>query len=431
VKTGTEVIEWIHSLLPFGIKPGLKRMEWMLERLEHPEQKIKAVHIGGTNGKGSTVSFMRHVLEQAGYKVGTFTSPYIECFEERISINGTPIEEAALVETGKQIRPLVDELTSTELGSPTEFEVITTIAFYYFATIAKPDIVLLEVGLGGRFDSTNVITPLVSVITSIGFDHMHILGETLPEITSEKAGIIKPSVPIVSGVSQKKAQEIIGDVSRNVGAPYTQLGIDFKETLIGIEGRFQVFSYEKMNNQINDVTIQMSGPHQRENAAVAIRALEILVENYHFDIPMSSIHKGLRATTWIGRFEQVSEDPLIVIDGAHNKEGMESLEKTLTLHYPDKTYRFLLAATKEKDMGILLKPFEQLNSSFTFTSFDFFRAAASKSLYEQAPVANKRFEDDWEKALEEEVHALKQNEMLIVAGSLYFISSVRGKWLKE
>ncbi|KHF40956.1 folylpolyglutamate synthase [Halalkalibacter okhensis] len=426
-----EVIEWIHSLLPFGIKPGLKRMEWMLKRLGNPEQKMKVVHIGGTNGKGSTVSFMRHVLEKADYNVGTFTSPYIERFEERISLNGQPIDEHSLVESANKIRPLVEELAQTELGSPTEFEVITTIAFDYFAHVAKPDIVLLEVGLGGRLDSTNVITPLLSVITSIGFDHMHILGETLGEIAFEKAGIIKRNTPIVSGIAQKEAQEIIMETAKEKQAPYFQLREHFEESLVDIDRHVQSFTYTSDRHAFENVTIQMPGPHQRENASVAICALELLIEKYGFIISAEAIREGLKATTWIGRFEKLNEHPLVVIDGAHNQEGMESLAKTLILHYPKKTFRFLLAATKEKDMGKLLKPFEGMDASFTFTSFDFFRAASSQVLFDQAAVEVKRYEDQWEKALAEEVQALKDEEMLVVAGSLYFISAIREEWRKN
>ncbi|MFC0469430.1 bifunctional folylpolyglutamate synthase/dihydrofolate synthase [Halalkalibacter kiskunsagensis] len=431
VKTSAEVIEWIHSLLPFGIKPGLKRMHWMLERLGNPENQLKAVHIGGTNGKGSTLSFMRHVLQEAGYNVGTFTSPFIELFEERISVNGTPIDEASLVQCGSRVRPLVEELAKTELGSPTEFEVITTIAFDYFSNLSKPDIVLVEVGLGGRLDSTNVISPMLSVITSIGFDHMHILGETLSHIAKEKAGIIKPNIPIISGVSQKKARDIIAAKANSVQADYFQIHVDFHERLLSVAANKQQFAYESDCDLFDQVTIQMPGAHQRENASVAIRALEWLRQKEMYFISDEEIRRGLAATTWIGRFEQLSESPLVIIDGAHNKEGMESLAQTLTQHYPSKRYRLLMAATKEKDMNSLLKPFEQMNASFTFTTFDFFRAADAKVLCEQAPVATKRYDTDWTNALRTEVNTLEEDSMLIVCGSLYFISAVRELWYSK
>lgn len=424
---GEDVIEWIHSLLPFGMKPGLKRMEWMLERLGHPERELQTIHIGGTNGKGSTISFMRHVLERAGYQVGTFTSPYIECFEERISLNGQPIEEKALVDCGNRIRPFVEELAGTDLGSPTEFEVITTIAFEYFARVKQPDIVLVEVGLGGRLDSTNVISPLLSIITSIGYDHMHILGETLLEITSEKAGIIKNDTPIISGVSQAEAKELIKKVAKDKNADYDQLRTDFDEQVKKVHEQEQSFSYY-FNGECLDVTIRMQGPHQRENAAVAITALKRLESEFHFVISTQDFLQGLAATTWIGRFEQLSDSPLTIIDGAHNKEGMESLATTLREHYPNRRYRFVVAATQEKDMNVLLKPFQQMDAVFTFTSFDFFRAAEASTLWSQASISRKRYDNNWVRAIDHERKAVEPDEMLVICGSLYFVSAVREKW---
>lgn len=181
-----EALEWIHSRLRLGMKPGLQRMEWMMEKLGHPERRIKSVHIGGTNGKGSTVTFLRSILQEAGYSVGTFTSPYFENFNERISLNGTPIGDEDLVQLANDIYSLAVELEQTELGGPTEFEIITAMAFQYFGHVRPVDLVLFEVGLGGRYDSTNIIYPVLSIITSIGLDHTAILGDTYEKIAFEK-----------------------------------------------------------------------------------------------------------------------------------------------------------------------------------------------------------------------------------------------------
>lgn len=428
MQTADEVIEWIHSLLPFGIKPGLKRMEWLLQRLDHPERELAFVHIGGTNGKGSTVSFMHHVLERAHYKVGTFTSPYLECFEERVSVNGQPIAGGHLVACANKLRPLVDELAETELGSPTEFEVITALAFDYFARVAKPDIVLLEVGLGGRLDSTNVVTPLLSIITSIGYDHMHILGESLAEITYEKAGIIKQRCPVISGVRQPEAQAIIKKTADERQSEYEQLGLTFTEELLSVKEEEQCFLFQRKNSKSLEVRIQMAGAHQRSNAAVAIAALQKLSDQFDYSISEQALKEGLAQAKWNGRFERLSNDPLVIIDGAHNKEGFESLAETLKQHYPQKRYKVLLAATKEKDMQSLLTPFAGLDAAFTFTSFDFFRAAAAKSLYEQAEVTAKRYDEKWRRAVADELRLLAVDELLLICGSLYFVSAVRAAW---
>src|SRR4051794_31120365 len=207
--TYEEALQWIHSRLRVGIKPGLKRMEWMMEKLDHPEQKMTSVHIGGTNGKGSTVTYLRSILEKAGYETGTFTSPYIEQFNERISINGVPITDEEIVELANVIYPLSVELEDTELGGPSEFEIITAMAIYYFGVVHPVDIAIFEVGLGGRFDSTNIIHPLLSIITNIGLDHIQFLGTSHKEIAFEKAGIIKKGASLISAVNQEDAKEVI------------------------------------------------------------------------------------------------------------------------------------------------------------------------------------------------------------------------------
>ena len=176
--TYADALDWIHSRLRFGIKPGLTRMEMLMDKLNHPEKKIKTIHIGGTNGKGSTVTYLRNILEQAGLTVGTFTSPYIEQFNERISVNGIPISDEEILILANKLYPLVEEMDQMEIGGPTEFEIITAMSFYYFAYMKRIDVVIYEVGLGGRYDSTNIISPLLSIITSIGIDHTAILGET-------------------------------------------------------------------------------------------------------------------------------------------------------------------------------------------------------------------------------------------------------------
>ncbi|WP_017726710.1 bifunctional folylpolyglutamate synthase/dihydrofolate synthase [Halalkalibacterium ligniniphilum] len=429
--TAEEAIEWIHSLLPFGMKPGLKRMEWMLEALGNPEKQIDYIHIGGTNGKGSTVSYMRNVLEAGGYKIGTFTSPYIELFQERISVNGQPISDEDLLDGCVRIRPLVEELQKSELGSPTEFEVITALAFDYFANKVKPDLVLLEVGLGGRMDSTNVIQPLLSIITSIGHDHMHILGDTLGEIAYEKAGIIKEKVPVVTAVEQDEAWEVIDRIAAERGATVYRYNRDFMTSNLLVTEDEQSFTTKTPFRAHFDYRLQMKGPHQISNAALAIMGLDILCAYYSFQLDEQAFKQGLWNTTWIGRFETVSHAPLTIVDGAHNAEGWEALAKTLELHYPSYTYRFVVACTKEKDMEKLLAPFQQWDARFTFTSFEFFRAEQAKVLYEQAPVKNKHIEEDWKKAIRQEQQAHQEGEMLIVSGSLYFIALVRRYLLSE
>ncbi|MCK0473541.1 folylpolyglutamate synthase/dihydrofolate synthase family protein [Halalkalibacter sp. APA_J-10(15)] len=429
MKTGEEAIKWIHRLLQFGVRPGLERMEWLLEKLDHPERNLQIVHVAGTNGKGSTVSFMRHVYEKAGYNVGTFTSPFIERFEERITMNGKPISEEDLVYCTNKVKAFVEELVTKTDDQPTEFEVITLIAFVYFAERVHTDLVLLEVGLGGRLDSTNVVKPLISVITSIGYDHMHVLGHTLEEIAAEKAGIIKKAGMIVSGVKQEEAKKVIKRIAKDKDAKYYELGEHFTVAMINSSPVDQQIQYSGKSQR--DITIQLKGPHQRDNAAVAIQVIERLMDK-GFPVGEQEIMDGMRSASWIGRFEVIQQNPTIILDGAHNQEGFRALAETLKQHYAGYTCYMVVAMTKEKDVTSLMKPFIHEQMHVTFTTFPFPRASSSEDLYEPFALMGRdvRAEDDWKKAILEREKDVDNNSLLIICGSLYFIAEVR-KWLME
>lgn len=424
VKTAEEAVQWIHSLLPFGIKPGLKRMEWMLEALGHPEQRLTAVHVAGTNGKGSTVSFLRHILTADGFSVGTFTSPYIEQFSERISVNGVPISDRDLLQAAQRLKPIVEEVAQSDLGSPTEFEVLTAMMFYHFAEVAKPDICLIEVGLGGRLDSTNVVTPVLSIITMIGHDHMHILGHTLAEIAYEKAGIIKPGIPVISGVEGEEAYTVISETARQIGSPLHQLNETF--LVESLQGRTFTYKEEKDKEAVR-YHAGLYGAHQHKNAALALKAVSLLSNSLKRQIGKEAKAIGIANTSWPGRFEIIQVNPPIVLDGAHNEEGFLALTAALQERFSDKSIHVLLASTKEKDMNVLLKPFATsgLEVAFSFTSFDFHRAANAEDLFKQAPVKRKQVAADWRKALKTMMENLGEQDVLVVTGSLYFISEVR------
>ncbi|KHF33539.1 Folylpolyglutamate synthase [Paenibacillus sp. P1XP2] len=215
LRTYAEAADWINGLIPFGIRPGMARIEKMMEMLGHPHRRLKFIHVAGTNGKGSTCAFLTRVLLQSGYTVGTYTSPYITKFTNRFQYNGEDIPEETLLMLANRLYPIVEEIAATELGSPTMFEVSTALAILYYAEECVPDIVVWETGLGGRLDVTNIVYPVVSVITNIGMDHTDILGDTVEQIAFEKAGIIKPGVPVVSCVQQPEAIEVCAKRRRN------------------------------------------------------------------------------------------------------------------------------------------------------------------------------------------------------------------------
>lgn len=424
--TYEEALNWIHGRLRLGIKPGLKRMKWMMDRLNHPEKKIKTVHIGGTNGKGSTVTFLRNILQRANYKVGTFTSPYIEQFNERISVNGVPISNEHLIELTNRVKPLSDELEETELGGPTEFEVITAMSLLYFAEIEPVDVVIYEVGLGGRFDSTNVIEPVVSIITSIGLDHTNILGDTYGKIAREKAGIIKHKTPIISAVKKEEAKDVIEKVAYDLDAPLYQLGKDFFIILQEKSSDREKLTFYTSDRKITDLSINMIGKHQWDNASLAIMAALIIDD----EISDQAIQQGLFEAYWPGRFEILSDNPFVVIDGAHNEEGVQALTETLISRYNDYRKIIIFAALGDKKFDKMIKKLDIVAEKMIFVDFDFPRAAKAEELYAVSQAKKKEYDNNWQDVLKRELPKIKERDMLMITGSLYFISSVK-PYLRE
>lgn len=426
-----EVMDWIHNQLPVGIKPGLKRMEWMMEQLDHPERRIRSVHIGGTNGKGSTVSYLRNILQEAGYVVGTFTSPYIEHFNERISIDGKPISDEELLEAANIILPLTEQLKETELGCPTEFEVITAMSMVYFAKINIPDIVLFEVGLGGRLDSTNIIHPFLSLITNIGFDHMQFLGNTIEEIAFEKAGIIKAGIPVLTTSHDSKALDVFAEIASNKRTKLYQLGKEFYYQHYQPNENGSTFSFKSAFEEYDNLNIAMKGKHQVENASLALMAISYLKKYYAFIVEEEAIRTGLAKTNWIGRFELMKENPTVIIDGAHNLEGVQTLIDTLKTHYPNKKYRIIFSALRDKPVEKMLALLGENCNHMTLTSFDFPRASSAKDLFDKVKIPNKDSIENFKEAISIELDRLdSESEILVITGSLYFISEVR-KLLKH
>ncbi|MCM3669897.1 bifunctional folylpolyglutamate synthase/dihydrofolate synthase [Mesobacillus maritimus] len=423
--TYEQAVDWIHARLRLGIKPGLSRMEWMLEKLDHPERHIKTIHIGGTNGKGSTVTFLRSVLQSAGYQIGTFTSPYFEQFNERISINGKPVKDEEIVEMVNVIKPLADELEQTDLGGPTEFEVITAMSLYYFAKMNPVDVVLYEVGLGGRFDSTNVIHPLLSIITSIGLDHTAILGDTLEQIAFEKAGIIKNGVNVITGVKQPEAINVIEERASNVKAPLHQLGKKFSISQVKALSKGTQFDFSSTFGEFKDLEISMIGEHQASNASLAVMATQLLRNYYAFLIEEEHIRQGLKDAYWPGRFEIVSEEPYIVLDGAHNNEGIQALVDVLKERYSDKKITILFTALADKSVDEMIRRLDEVADRIVFTEFDYPRAATAEMLFSFSSSDNKSLEKNWFDYLKNKIPSIQDDEILVITGSLYFLSEVK------
>lgn len=426
IRTYEEALSWIHGRLRFGVKPGLIRMRWMLKELGNPERAITAVHIAGTNGKGSTVTYLRNMVEAAGYEVGTFTSPYIESFNERISINGEPISDAEMVKLVNEVKPVVEKLEGEDLGPATEFEVITVMAFLYFGKIRPLDLVIFETGLGGRYDSTNVVSPILTMITNIGFDHMAILGSTVEQIAGEKAGIIKHEVPLITTVEQDEAKKVIEQEVSAKQAPSYWFEKDFTfDDYQALENGEQ-FSLRTPFGKLEKLQLSMMGYHQVKNASLAAVGALYMKDHGDFSITDDHIRQGLQKSQWMARFEKVRTSPTIIIDGAHNEEGVKSLVDTLRLHYETKRIHILFTCLNDKESTGMIRSLEEVADTITFTSFDFPRAEKASTLYNHAASPNKYMNEDWKQAIASCKERLKdEDDILIITGSLYFIGEVR------
>lgn len=416
-----EAIAWIHSRLRLGIKPGLERMTYLLTQLGHPERKNRWVHVAGTNGKGSTVAYLRTTLQAAGYEVGTFTSPYIESFNERISVNGQPISDEELVLLIAKIRPIVEAMATSPYGEPTEFEVITAMFFDYFATLHPIDIGIVEVGLGGRLDSTNVITPILSIITTIGMDHIGVLGDTLAKIASEKAGVIKPNCPVVSGVTQAELKPLFRQWALDQAAPYYEAGAAYTIE----QGNGNCFTFKTADRIFKDVDVGLVGNHQLRNAAVALQAL-LLLQPLFPRVTEAVMRTGIATTKWPGRFETIHQKPTIILDGAHNNEGMATFVDTLVTTYPLQPKQVLFSGLTDKPLDTMLTHLLTLpNTPVTLTTFDYPRAMTAMQLQTKATAFGLAYTTNWQETLTALIAQSTDDSVIAVTGSLYFIAEVR------
>lgn len=413
-----ESLYWIHERTKFGVKPGVRRMEWMLDRLNNPQLNIRGIHVGGTNGKGSTVAYIRAALVENGYEVGTFTSPFIETFNERISLNGLPITNDEIVELVEIVKPISAALEQeTELGGATEFEIITTMMFVYFGQIHPVDFVVVEAGLGIKNDSTNVFNPILSVLTSIGLDHTDILGNTYLDIAKDKGAIIKPNIPVIYAVKNEEALKYIRDLAESNEAKPIELDRE-----IVVVSQEDEFTYRYKGYELETIILNMLGEHQKENAALAITALIELYEQEIITLDFNKMIDAIESVSWTGRIEQVKENPLIIIDGAHNNESIEALIDTIKNYYDNEKMDVLFSAIKGKPVHGMLNKLEEISNHLYFTEFDFPKALTKDELSEQVNLEHIEFIDDY-------VSFIKNYDGngLLITGSLYFISEVKSK----
>jgi dihydrofolate synthase/folylpolyglutamate synthase len=370
-----EAVDFLYQLQWHGIKLGLENIRKILQDLSNPHERYAAVHIGGTNGKGSTAALTASVLQAQGYRVGLYTSPHLVDFSERIRINGVPISHDAVAELTERISHLTSHVSHL---TPTFFEFTTAMAFLYFAE-SSVDLAVIEVGLGGRFDATNVITPAVSVITNVDYDHQAYLGNTLAQIAFEKAGIIKPGIPAVTAVENAEAMEVIEKTGRERGSRLYRLGRDFHVDGVSPGD----FGYRGIGHQWPHLAMRLLGRHQLKNAACALAALELLSDK-GFDLSEAAVRSGLHSAVWEGRLEPIEMPgkPLILLDGAHNPAGAGTLREYLAELKAERGGRvfLVLGIMQDKDIPAVMAELVPLSDFVVLTRPDYHRAASLEDL---------------------------------------------------
>lgn len=410
-----QAIAYLKQLPHTEVKPGLERIQALLERVGNPHERLQAVHIGGTNGKGSVAVMIASVLQRAGYRVGLYTSPHLISYCERIQINGAQIAEDEFDHIADELMPIADAMAD----KPTQFEFMTALAFLYFLR-QKIDIAVIEVGLGGRFDATNVITPMVSVLTNVELDHTDLLGETLEQIAWEKAGIAKRGVPLITGERKPNALEVIARECAAVGAPLIPARQRARRTDFTWEYQeFEVWGEGK-------VMMKLLGGYQRENLNVALEALEVLRQS--LEIPHEALVRGLEQASWPGRFEVVQREPYIILDGAHNPHAARALREDV------RRYRERYALHKSALLfGVLRDKAYQTMAEILFPDFDEIvlvkpdspRALEPSALLSWAPAA--KICDTISEGLD--VARASGAELICVTGSLYVIGAAKRLFL--
>lgn len=412
-----EALEYIHSVSWKGSVPGLSRICKLLSLMDNPEKMLKYVHIVGTNGKGSTAAIITSVLKNAGYKAGMYTSPFIISFNERIQINGEMISDESLAEITEYIKPLAYSMEDR----PTEFELVTAVAFEYFYR-SKCDIVVLEAGMGGEFDATNAIpAPEVAVFTNIGLDHTDYLGDTVEKIAATKAGILKEGCDCVIYPSSPEAVEVLSKKCKDLNVPFTVVDFDsIVPVSASIEG--QTFNWGKYKA----LEMTLLGGHQRFNAATALTAIEKLSAR-GFCINEENVRNGLLNAVWQGRFEVLSKQPLFIVDGGHNPQCMEALAENIRTYFPDTRLTVLTGVLADKDYAAMYDLIAPYVKEFILVTPPSPRALPAKELGKKLLAYGKPItvcETVYE-GVEKAVLTVEPQGAILAFGSLYMIGDIK------
>ncbi len=410
-----ETLDYLYGLEHFGISLGLENINDLCSAFGNPQNKLCVVHVAGSNGKGSTIAFLKQMLQAHGLSVGVYSSPHLRHFSERIVVDETPISEAEIVALTRKLRPVVEKIPRIV----TFFDFTTCMALLYFAD-KFPDIILLETGLGGRLDATNVVRePLLTIITNIALEHEEYLGSTLMEVAAEKAGILKPGVPLVSGVKKGKIRNFLAGKQQEMAASCDFLGRDFRLRR-GADGGF---SYYGVDHYFSGLKISMPGRHQQENAALALRALESLAHEGLFEIDPDTVIEPLLQVNWPGRLQQVAQSPDIYLDGAHNPHGIRALLPELERLKGDRRLILLLGVMKDKRIKEMAAKLAPLADEIIVTQAPLDRACRPERLAEEvrAYCARVSVTDSVAEALTRARQQAQADDLIFLTGSLYCV----------
>lgn len=428
-----ESISYLEGLKIFGIRLGLTRIERLLELLGHPQDRYRTIHVTGTNGKGSVSAMVEGALRRSGIHTGFYSSPHLVSYTERVRVDGQNISEEDFAEGITVIREKIDQMLAEGDECPTQFEVLTALGFYYFAK-CQVEYAVIEVGLGGTLDSTNVITPEVSVITNVTMEHADKLGGTLRSIAENKAGIIKDGVPVVTA-AKGEPLKVIRETAEAKNADIFVEGEDFSSTFLSCDGHTQKleFSSELLGIEKKPYELHLLGRHQVENSAVALMTIRLL-HNIDERITMQTVTEALRLVSWPARFEHLELGAQqIIIDGAHNPAGMQALRGSLDDIFPAEERVLLLGILKDKDIDTMLDILLRPNDTVVVTRPQSERADSADDLLRRVASAVQHVEafSDNEEALDRALELANGEKLLVIAGSLYLVGGVRQMLLKR
>jgi dihydrofolate synthase/folylpolyglutamate synthase len=414
-----ESLDYLYGLEKYGMILGLTQVTRILEATGNPHQAIQCIHVGGTNGKGSTAAMMAAILQKEGYRVGLYTSPHLIHFTERIKVDGQEIDPEEVAALTGWMREQVEAAKIS--GSFTFFDFTTAMALLYFSQ-KMVDLAILEVGLGGRLDSTNVVDPLLTVITNVTRDHEDVLGKGILKIAAEKAGIIKKGRPLITAAEQPSVLRLLSRICRKKGASLYRVGKDFRYAEVGAKD----FHYEGLHRKLWDVRLNLSGPHQIINAATALGAMEIL-EEFGYPISTSAMMEGLGAVEWPGRLEMVSASPRVLLDGAHNLAGARFLKEALAKEFEFRHLILLVGILRDKDVKGILQTLAPAADHIIVSQPSIERATPAAFLKQALGRKGKRAEvvEDLQEAIQKGLSMTGPEDLLCITGSLYMVGEAK------